>query len=297
MSANLKVLRKEEYCKPITSEMVESIPGEVLLHLYKMMLKIRLVEEKIADLVAKREIICPCHLSIGQEAVAAGVCAALEKEDFVYSTHRNHAHYLAKGGSIKPMLAELYGRASGCSSGRGGSMHLVAGEIGFPGASAIVGGTIPHAVGSALAYSLQRNGQVAVAFFGDGATDEGVFYESLNFAALRKLPVVFVCENNFYSTHMHISTRHANVDIYKKAEVFNLSALRIDGYNVIEVLLKQLITGGADNFSCRGVCQYTSARGIISRNPQRGSGDDFFVQFPRFPDTPFQKFSLCNILA
>jgi pyruvate dehydrogenase E1 component alpha subunit len=235
MSVSLKVLRREEYCKPVTSEMVEGTPAEVLLHMYEMMLKIRLVEEKIADLVSNKEIICPCHLSIGQEAVAVGVCAALEKNDLAYSTHRNHAHYLAKGGSIKLMMAELYGRVTGCSSGRGGSMHLVAAECGFPGASAIVGGSIPHAVGSALAYSLQGNGQVAVAFFGDGATDEGVFYESLNFAALRKLPILFVCENNFYSTHMHIFARHANVDIHKKAEVFNLPALRIDGYNVIEV--------------------------------------------------------------
>jgi pyruvate dehydrogenase E1 component alpha subunit len=235
MSVSLKVLRKEDYCKPITSDMVAGIPAGVLLYLYEMMLKIRLVEEKIADLVCNKEIVCPCHLSIGQEAVAVGICAALKKNDFVYSTHRNHAHYLAKGGSIRLMMAELYGRATGCSCGRGGSMHLVAAEFGFPGASAIVGGTIPHAVGSALAYSLQRSGQVAVAFFGDGATDEGVFYESLNFAALRQLPVVFICENNFYSTHMHISARHANVEIYKKAKVFNLPALRVDGYNVIEV--------------------------------------------------------------
>jgi pyruvate dehydrogenase E1 component alpha subunit len=235
MSASLRALRREEYCKPVTSEMVKNLPAEVLLHMYEMMLKIRLVEEKIADLVSNKEIICPCHLSIGQEAVAVGVCAALKKKDFVYSTHRNHAHYLAKGGSIKLMMAELYGRASGCSAGRGGSMHLVAAEFGFPGASAIVGGSIPHALGSALACSLRESTQVAVTFFGDGATDEGVFYESLNFAALKKLPVIFVCENNFYSTHMHISARHANVDIHKKAEVFNLPALRIDGYNVIEV--------------------------------------------------------------
>jgi pyruvate dehydrogenase E1 component alpha subunit len=235
MNASLPLPTREEVCKPIIKETVSDITFEFLRDMYETMLRIRMVEEKIANLVTAKEIICPCHLSIGQEAVAAGVCAALEREDLVYSTHRNHAHYLAKGGSIKLMMAELYGRASGCSSGRGGSMHLVANELGFPGASAIVGGTIPHAVGSALAFSLQKNGQVAVAFFGDGATDEGVFYESLNFAALKQLPVVFVCENNFYSTHMHISSRHANVNIYKKAEVFDLPSQRIDGYNVIEV--------------------------------------------------------------
>jgi pyruvate dehydrogenase E1 component alpha subunit len=198
--------------------------------MYRMMLKIRLVEEKVADLVAGKEIICPCHLSIGQEAVAAGVCAALTQNDFVYSTH---------------MMAELYCRDTGCSKGRGGSMHLVATDLGFPGASAIVAGTIPQAVGSALAFSLKGSKEVAVAFFGDGATDEGVFYESLNFSALKKLPVVFVCENNFYSTHLHISSRQANVDVYKKAEVFNLPGLRVDGYNVIEVF--QTASGAVEN--------------------------------------------------
>jgi pyruvate dehydrogenase E1 component alpha subunit len=237
MSVNIRetVHLKEDVCKPITREMVGNTPSQLLKQMFTVMVKIRLVEEKVANLVENNEIICPCHLSIGQEAVAAGVCAVLTPEDIVYSTHRNHAHYLAKGGSVKEMFAELYCRATGCSRGRGGSMHLVARDIGFPGASAIVGGTIPQAVGSALAFSLRKKEEVSVAFFGDGATDEGVFYESLNFAALRKLPVVFICENNFYSTHMHISERHANVEIYRKAEVFNLPAFRVDGYNVIEV--------------------------------------------------------------
>jgi pyruvate dehydrogenase E1 component alpha subunit len=245
VTATSSLYVKENYCKPVTSEMVGETPAESLRQMYKMMLKIRLVEEKVADLVAEKEIICPCHLSIGQEAVAAGVCAALTQDDFVYSTHRNHAHYLAKGGSIKLMMAELYGRDTGCSRGRGGSMHLAATDLGFPGASAIVAGTIPQAVGSALAFSLKGSAQVAVAFFGDGATDEGVFYESINFSALKKLPVVFVCENNFYSTHLHISTRQANADIYKKAEVFNLPGLRVDGYNVIEVF--QAASGAVAN--------------------------------------------------
>lgn len=245
MTATSSLYAKDNYCRPVTKEMVGETPTEILRHMYRMMLKIRLVEEKVADLVAGKEIICPCHLSIGQEALAVGVCAALTQNDFVYSTHRNHAHYLAKGGSVKHMMAELYCRDTGCSRGRGGSMHLVATDLGFPGASAIVAGTIPQAVGSALAFSLKGSKEVAVAFFGDGATDEGVFYESLNFSALKKLPVVFVCENNFYSTHLPISSRQANVDVYKKAKVFNLPGLRVDGYNVIEVF--QAAGGAVEN--------------------------------------------------
>ncbi len=225
----------EQYCSPIDKESVRDIPGSVLKEMYITMLKIRMAEEKVADLVAQKEIICPCHLYTGQEAVATGVCLALKKEDYVYSTHRSHGHYIAKGGDLKAMMAELYGKVTGCSKGNGGSMHLVSTEVGFPGSSAIVAGTIPLAVGTALAFSIQDVDSVAVAFFGDGAATEGVFYESLNFAALKKFPVLFVCENNFYSTHMHISTIQSNINIFKKAEAFNMPAFKIDGYNVVEV--------------------------------------------------------------
>jgi pyruvate dehydrogenase E1 component alpha subunit len=199
------------------------------------MQRIRKFEERVAELVSKNEIICPCHLYIGEEAVATGVCAALRKDDYVFSTHRSHGHYIAKGGDVKALMAELYCRATGCSKGRGGSMHLASPDIGLPGSSAMVAGTIPLAVGAALAFSLQKRDSVSVAFFGDGATNEGTFYESLNFASLRKLPVIFVCENNFYSTHMPISACLADTDIYKKAEAFNLQSVRVDGNNVAEV--------------------------------------------------------------
>jgi pyruvate dehydrogenase E1 component alpha subunit len=182
-----------------------------------------------------KEIVCPCHLYIGQEAVAVGVCQALQKGDYVFSTHRSHGHYIAKGGDLNSFMAELYGKQTGCSRGRGGSMHICSPEIGLLGSSAIVAGTIPLAVGAALGFSLQGKDNVSVAFFGDGAVDEGVFYESLNFAALRKLPVIFVCENNLYSTHMPISDCLANTCIYKKAEAFNMPGIQIDGNNVIEI--------------------------------------------------------------
>ena len=212
-----------------------NIPAETLRMMYGIMLRIRKFEEKVAELVSKNEIICPCHLYIGEEAVATGVCAALRKDDYVFSTHRSHGHYIAKGGDIKALMAELYGKAAGCSKGRGGSMHLASPDVGLPGSSAIVAGTIPLAVGAGLAFSLQKRNSVSVAFFGDGAANEGTFYESLNFAALKKLSVIFVCENNLYSTHLPISACLANTDIYKMAEAFNIPSIRADGNNIVEV--------------------------------------------------------------
>jgi len=214
-----------------------NIPTTTLLAMYITMLRIRKFEERVAELVYPlKEIVCPCHLYIGQEAVATGVCSALKKEDWVFSTHRSHGHYIAKGGDIKALMAELYGKEAGCSKGRGGSMHLASPEWGLPGSSAIVAGTIPLAVGAALSFSMQKKDSVSVAFFGDGAAGEGVFYESLNFASLKKLPVIFVCENNLYSTHLPISACLAEVHICEKAAAFNMPGIRVDGNNVVEVL-------------------------------------------------------------
>jgi TPP-dependent pyruvate/acetoin dehydrogenase alpha subunit len=212
------------------------IPASTLWAMYVTMLRIRRFEERVAQLVYPlNEIICPCHLYIGEEAVATGVCSALKKKDWVFSTHRSHGHYIAKGGDIKALLAELYGKETGCSRGRGGSMHLSSPELGLPGSSAIVAGTIPLAVGAALAFSMRKEDSVSVAFFGDGAASEGVFYESLNFASLKKLPVVFVCENNLYSTHLPISVCLAHTQIWEKASIFNMPGIRVDGNNVVEV--------------------------------------------------------------
>lgn len=201
------------------------------------MLRVRQFEERVAELILGGDVKCPTHLYIGQEGVAAGVCASLVRDDYVFSTHRSHGHFLAKGGDLKQLMAELYGKETGCCHGRGGSMHLASPDLGLPGSSAIVAGTIPLAVGAALAFTMQKRDNVAVAFFGDGAVGEGVFYESLNFASLKKLPVVFVCENNLYSTHMPIATCLADPAIYKKAAVFNMPGVRVDGNNVIEVYL------------------------------------------------------------
>lgn len=215
---------------------LSDVSTDTLRSLYRTMVRIRCFEEKVAELLTGEERIkCPTHLYTGQEAVATGVCANLKKEDYVFSTHRSHGHYLAKGGDMKTLAAELYGKVTGCSRGRGGSMHLASPEAGLPGSSAIVAGTIPLAVGAALAFVLQKKNNVAVAFFGDGATNEGIFYESLNFASLKKLPVIFVCENNLYSTHMPISECLAAPEIYSKAEAFAMSGVRLDGNDALEV--------------------------------------------------------------
>ena len=210
------------------------IPPTTLIKIYETMLKIRLAEERLADALLAGEIRCPVHLYTGQEAVAAGVCTHLNKDDYVFGTHRSHGHYLAKGGALKAMMAEIYGRVTGCAQGRGGSMHLVDPEVRCF-ATPIVGSTIAMAVGTALASSLRGDGVVSVAFLGDGATDEGRFYECLNLAALYKLPVLFVCENNFYSTHLPLKARQPADNIYQRAEIFAMPGFRVDGNDVCEV--------------------------------------------------------------
>lgn len=177
------------------------------LKLYSAMLRIRLVEEAIAEHYGEQQMRCPVHLSIGQEAIAAGVCTALEPRDYVMSTHRAHAHYLAKGGELRPMIAEIHGRVTGCASGKGGSMHLVDLNANVLGSTPIVGSSMPVAVGTAFGSKMKGEDRVTAVFFGEGATEEGVFMESLNFAALKKLPVIFVCENNHYSVYSPLSVR------------------------------------------------------------------------------------------
>ena len=175
--------------------------------IYELMKKIRMTEEKIAEEYPKGEIRCPTHLSIGQEAPASLVSLATHKSDFAVSTHRSHAHYIGKGGSLEKMICELYGKENGCSKGKGGSMHLIDTEVGFMGSSAIVGNSIPIGTGISLSLKLRESNSVTVVYLGEAATEEGVFYESINFAALKKLKVLFVCENNKYSVYSPLSTR------------------------------------------------------------------------------------------
>jgi pyruvate dehydrogenase E1 component alpha subunit len=208
---------------------------EVLKKLYRSMVRIRSCEESFVEPILKGEARCPVHLYSGEEAIAAGVCAVLTKKDYVFSTHRSHGHYLAKGGDMVALMAEIYGKETGCSRGRGGSMHLIAPDKGLMGSAPIVAGTISLAVGAALASSIRKEKRVTVSFFGDGAAGEGVLYESLNFAALRKLPIIFVCENNLYSTHLHISECRAGNTIYETGKLFRIKSYRSDGNDVLQV--------------------------------------------------------------
>jgi TPP-dependent pyruvate/acetoin dehydrogenase alpha subunit len=203
--------------------------------LYKVMLRIRRVEESIAARYSAQEMRCPVHLSIGQEAVAAGVCAALTRQDGVFSSHRAHAHYLAKGGNLTAMLAELYGRAEGCCKGVGGSMHMIDLAAGFLGAVPIVGATVPLAVGAAWAARLRGENKVVTVFFGDGTFEEGVVYESINFAVLHRLPVLFVCENNLYACYTRLSTRQPERHIHAVAAACGCKIMTVDGNDALAV--------------------------------------------------------------
>jgi pyruvate dehydrogenase E1 component alpha subunit len=207
----------------------------LLEKLFYQLLRIRLVEERIADEYASQEMRCPVHFCIGHEAIAVGVCANLKRTDYVLSNHRSHGHYLAKGGDLKAMIAEIYGKVTGCSLGRGGSQHLIDLGVNFLGATPIVGGTIPVAVGSAFSSVMKKEKAITAVFFGDAATEEGVFHESLNFASLRKLPVLFVCENNFYSIFTHIRLRQPKRDIGMIASAHGIFSLSGDGNDVFAV--------------------------------------------------------------
>ena len=210
----------------------EIIDAATLKTFHKEILYIRLVEEAIADRYKENEMRCPVHLSIGQEATAVGVSQALKVTDKVFSTHRCHAHYLAKGGDLKRMLAEIYGKETGCCGGRGGSMHLTDPDKGMVVSIPIVASNIPLAVGSALSSRIDGENTVSVAFVGDGSLEEGVFHESANFAQINKLPVLFVCENNMYSVYTHLDARQpqrALTDLGIAHKMFTLSA---DGNDV-----------------------------------------------------------------
>ena len=216
--------------------MRHEITRDLSLKLLRGMMRIRRAEETLADLYKEQEMRTPTHFSIGQEAVAVGVCAALEREDVVYSGHRCHAHYLAKGGDLPAMVAELYGRETGCAHGRGGSVHLNDPSVGMVASSAILGQTMAVAVGSALAFKMDGAPRVAVTFFGDGAIEEGIFHECLNFAVVRKLPVLFVCENNGLSTHTPLEVRQpAGIGIHERALSYGMPSKLVGGNDVFAV--------------------------------------------------------------
>jgi TPP-dependent pyruvate/acetoin dehydrogenase alpha subunit len=202
---------------------------------YRALYTIRRVEEEIARVYPTDKIKSPVHLAIGQEAVSVGVCEALRPDDVVSGTYRSHALYLAKGGDLRRMLAELYGKATGCAGGKGGSMHLIDPAAGVLGTSAVVGTSIPIAVGWAYAMKVRGRGVVTASVFGDGAVEEGAFHESLNFAALRKLPVLFVCENNLYAIHAPQRTRQSTLDLVGRAASYGIAAERVESGDVRDI--------------------------------------------------------------
>lgn len=202
--------------------------------LYAMM-RIRHVQSAIEARYLENEMKTPVHLCIGQEAVAVGICANLAKDDYVSSNHRGHGHYLAKGGDLKALIAELFGRESGCSKGRGGSMHLIDTSVGDYGSSSIVGGGIPIGTGMGWAIKMQNKNNLSVIFFGDGAADEGVLYESMNFAVLKKLPVLFILENNQYSVCSPVSSRQTGKNVFHAMPDNLLFTKMVDGNNVLDV--------------------------------------------------------------
>jgi pyruvate dehydrogenase E1 component alpha subunit len=206
-----------------------------LVSMLQAMLQIRLVEERIGDLVVAGMARTPCHLGIGQEASAVGVCAGLRSTDRVFGGHRSHSQFLALGGSPYGLLAEILGKADGASRGMGGSMHLYGAAFGFHGSAPLVGATIPIAVGAALAAQMDGLGAVAVAFFGDGACEEGVFHESLNLAAVYRLPALFVCENNLYSSHLDIQFRQPSDCIARYGAAHRIASATVDGNDVLAV--------------------------------------------------------------
>lgn len=241
----------------LTNATLENLGDAELVRLLTTMLRIRVFEEKLADLHLERDAVdkawsidprknepfperkrirTPCHLYIGQEAVAAGVCATMRRDDWMWSTHRSHGHYLAKGGDLLAGLAEIFCRETGCSRGRGGSMHLVAPEVGFLGSSSIVGGLVPLGVGAAMTELVNGTDRVSVIFHGDAVPEEGVFHEALNWAVLRALPAVFCCENNQYSTHLHIRHRRKQQDLAKLVAGYGIPVEDVDGNDVREVV-------------------------------------------------------------
>lgn len=209
--------------------------AQLTQRLYRSLYRIRRVEEEIVRLYPTDKIKSPVHLSIGQESVAVGLCEALQPHDVVFGTYRGHALYLAKGGDLPRMMSELYGKAGGFARGKAGSMHLIDVAAGMMGTSAIVATTIPHAVGYALVAKMRRADLVVVSVYGDGATDEGVYHESMNFASLKKLPILFVCENNQYAIYSHVRERMADDNFCERAESYRIPAARVENGDTLDM--------------------------------------------------------------
>ncbi len=240
-----------------------------VLDLYRGMLVIRRTEEQLAKSHQAGLIPGPCHTYVGQEAVATGVCANLRLDDVVFSTHRGHGHALAKGVTPRQLIAELFGRETGVSRGRGGSMHLFAPEVGLMGTSGIVGPCILQAAGAAYTFHLLKTDRVSVAFFGDGAVGNGAFHEGLNLASIWQLPVLFVCENNMYATEVPFAYAARNTDVASRGAAYGMAAMAVDGndvravYAAAQAAVAQARAGGGPTLlECRTYRTRSHAEGM-----------------------------------
>ena len=227
---------------------INKFPVEYYIEGLEKMKLIRKAEETLGENVENGTIKCPCHLSIGQEAIPVGLAKFLNSNDFVFGNHRSHGHYLAMADDVHSLFAETLGKVTGSAKGMGGSMHVIAKESGFHGSVPIVSATIPVSVGAGLSAKLGGKGSVAVSYFGDGTTEEGTFHESLNLASFYKLPVLFVCENNLFSSHMHINERQPFDSVSRFAKSHNIPYFTIDGNDLNEVMAcgKEAITNMRD---------------------------------------------------
>ncbi len=212
-----------------------NLAKDKLVEMYKLMVKIRLFEEKVFELYAQNLVPGTIHLYTGQEAVAVGVCSALRKDDYITSTHRGHGHCIAKGADIRRVMAEILGKKTGYCKGKGGSMHIADFSIGMLGATAVVGAGIPIAVGASLSIKLRKTGQIVACFFGDGASNQGTFHEGINMAAIWQLPVIFVCENNLYAMGTRQSIAMKIENIADRAAAYGIPGVVVDGNDVLAV--------------------------------------------------------------
>jgi acetoin:2,6-dichlorophenolindophenol oxidoreductase subunit alpha len=214
------------------------IDNDILIRLYGTMVKIRFFEEKIIEIFRKGELPGWLHTYIGEEAVATGVCMNLTDKDYITSTHRGHGHFIAKGGDLKKIAAELFAKKTGCCKGRGGSMHIADMSIGVLSANGIVGGGIPIATGAAFGCDTLKEDRIVVSFFGDGASDEGAFHESLNLASIWNLPIIYLCENNLYAMSNPMSKHMKIENIAERAKSYGIPGIIVDGMDVLEVYKK-----------------------------------------------------------
>ena len=251
------------------TQTTDKLSKDQLLSLYRTMAVIRRTEEQLARAHQAGLIHGACHTYVGEEAVATGVCANLRTDDAVFSTHRGHGHALAKGVSPAALMAELFGRATGVSRGRGGSMHLFAPEVGMMGTSGIVGPCILQAAGAGYSFKLLNTDRVGVAFFGDGASNNGAFHEGLNMASIWKLPVLFICENNLYATEISINQSAGNPNVAERAVAYNIPGVQVDGNDVLKVYeaareatLRARSGGGPTLIECRTYRTRAHAEGM-----------------------------------